>query len=89
MYSIIKDCFAGFGLTWEREKSPPLPTDKRVAGMAANPDPSLLALYFNLGRYLLITSSRPGSQPANLRASGTQNYVHLGVPTGLPTLTCR
>jgi alpha-L-fucosidase 2 len=35
--------------------------------MAANPDPSLLALYFNLGRYLLIASSRPGSQPANLQ----------------------
>jgi alpha-L-fucosidase 2 len=47
--------------------SPALPTDKRVTGMAANPDPSLLALYFNLGRYLLITSSRPGTQPANLQ----------------------
>ena len=43
------------------------PTDKRVAEMATNPDPSLLALYFNLGRYLLITSSRPGTQPANLQ----------------------
>ena len=51
----------------EERNVPPLPTDKRVAGMAANPDPSLLALYFNLGRYLLITSSRPGSQPANLQ----------------------
>jgi len=45
----------------------PLPTDQRVTGMATNPDPSLLALYFNLGRYLLITSSRPGTQPANLQ----------------------
>jgi alpha-L-fucosidase 2 len=47
------------------------PTDKRVsgfeAGVGANPDPSLLALYFNLGRYFLITSSRPGTQPANLQ----------------------
>ena len=51
----------------EEKNSPPLPTDKRVAGMAANPDPSLLALYFNLGRYLLIASSRPGGQPANLQ----------------------
>ena len=50
------------------ERNPPrLPTDKRVTGIAANPDPSLLALYFNLGRYLLITSSRPGTQPANLQ----------------------
>jgi alpha-L-fucosidase 2 len=45
----------------------PLPTDQRVTGMATNPDPSLLALYFNLGRYLLIASSRPGTQPANLQ----------------------
>jgi alpha-L-fucosidase 2 len=44
-----------------------LPTDERVITMAINPDPSLLALYFNLGRYLLITSSRPGTQPANLQ----------------------
>jgi alpha-L-fucosidase 2 len=51
----------------EEKSSPPLPTDKRVASMAANPDPSLLALYFNLGRYLLIASSRPGTQPANLQ----------------------
>jgi len=51
----------------EEKNSPPLPTDKRVTGMAAHPDPSLLALYFNLGRYLLITSSRPGCQPANLQ----------------------
>jgi alpha-L-fucosidase 2 len=51
----------------QEKNSPPLPTDQRVTAMAANPDPSLLALYFNLGRYLLITSSRPGSQPANLQ----------------------
>ena len=44
-----------------------VPTDKRVTGFEANPDPALLALYFNLGRYLLITSSRPGTQPANLQ----------------------
>ena len=35
-------------------------------------DPSLLALYFQYGRYLLISSSRPGSQPANLQ--GIWNY---------------
>ena len=37
-----------------------------------NPDPSLLALYFQFGRYLLISSSRPGTQPANLQ--GIWNY---------------
>ena len=43
------------------------PTDMRLAGFAANPDPSLLALYFHYGRYLLISSSRPGTQAANLQ----------------------
>ena len=45
----------------------PLPTDARLADFAVHPDPALLALYFNYGRYLLISSSRPGSQPANLQ----------------------
>lgn len=48
------------------------PTDQRVRSFASNPDPSLLALYFQYGRYLLISSSRPGSQPANLQ--GIWNY---------------
>ncbi len=43
------------------------PTDERVRQYPAAPDPSLLALYFQFGRYLLIASSRPGSQPANLQ----------------------
>jgi len=44
-----------------------LPTDKRLSAFIDQPDPSLLALYFHLGRYLLISSSRPGCQPANLQ----------------------
>jgi alpha-L-fucosidase 2 len=44
-----------------------LATDKRVEAFGERPDPSLLVLVFNLGRYLLISSSRPGSQPANLQ----------------------
>ncbi len=42
-------------------------TDVRRAGFAKESDPSLLALYFNYGRYLLIASSRRGTQPANLQ----------------------
>jgi len=49
-----------------------MPTDERLANFAAAPDPALLALYFNYGRYLLISSSRPGTQPANLQ--GIWNY---------------
>ncbi|HEX6463337.1 MAG TPA: glycoside hydrolase family 95 protein, partial [Vicinamibacterales bacterium] len=43
------------------------PTDERIRGFAAGGDPGLAALYFQYGRYLLIASSRPGSQPANLQ----------------------
>jgi len=49
------------------ETSAPKPTNLRVEGFAENPDPALLALYFHFGRYLLIASSRPGTQPANLQ----------------------
>ncbi len=44
-----------------------LPTDQRPAKFLAGDDPHLAALYFQYGRYLLISSSRPGSQPANLQ----------------------
>jgi alpha-L-fucosidase 2 len=44
-----------------------LPTDQRVGGFAGGGDPGLAALYFQYGRYLLISSSRAGSQPANLQ----------------------
>ena len=39
----------------------------RLKNVAQQPDPQLAALYFQYGRYLLITSSRPGDQPANLQ----------------------
>jgi len=43
-----------------------LPTDERVARFGAN-DPQLVSLHFQYGRYLLISSSRPGTQPPNLQ----------------------
>ncbi|KAA5542981.1 glycosyl hydrolase family 95 catalytic domain-containing protein [Adhaeribacter rhizoryzae] len=44
------------------------PTDARVKAMqAGNVDPHLLQLYYQFGRYLLISSSRPGGLPANLQ----------------------
>lgn len=46
----------------------PLPTPKRLVGFAKGAaDPALAALYFNFGRYLLISSSRPGGLPGNLQ----------------------
>jgi alpha-L-fucosidase 2 len=44
-----------------------LPTDERIRNFGKEPDPALAALYFQYGRYLLMASSRPGSQPANLQ----------------------
>lgn len=43
------------------------PTDERIAKFNSQHDPQLAALYFQYGRYLLISSSRSGSQPANLQ----------------------
>ncbi|MDC6387452.1 glycoside hydrolase family 95 protein [Maribacter sp. PR1] len=44
-----------------------LPTDERLANFRNTNDPSFVALYFQYGRYLLISSSQPGGQPANLQ----------------------
>lgn len=43
------------------------PTDQRLASYPSDRDPNLVALVFQYGRYLLISSSRPGDQPANLQ----------------------
>ena len=42
-------------------------TDKRLSEVGNKLDPSLPVLHFQFGRYLLISSSRPGTQPANLQ----------------------
>ena len=44
-----------------------LPTDKRLANFRNVLDPSFVTLYYQYGRYLLISSSQPGGQPANLQ----------------------
>ena len=44
-----------------------LPTDERLAKFDGANDPDLAALVFQFGRYLLISSSRAGTQPANLQ----------------------
>ncbi len=43
------------------------PTDERLSSFTKDEDPSLISLLFQYGRYLLISSSRPGTQPANLQ----------------------
>lgn len=51
------------GYTFQADK----PTDVRVKEFAVSDDPQLISLYFQYGRYLLISSSQPGGQPANLQ----------------------
>ena len=49
-------------------KAAALPTPARLQAMAdGDDDPGLVELYFHFGRYLLISSSRPGGLPANLQ----------------------
>jgi alpha-L-fucosidase 2 len=44
-----------------------LPTDQRIKAFGDGDDPQLATLYYQFGRYLMIASSRPGTQPANLQ----------------------
>ena len=44
-----------------------LTTEKRLEKFTGSTDWGMVALLFNYGRYLLISSSQPGSQPANLQ----------------------
>lgn len=43
------------------------PTDERLRKFNSVYDPQLVSLYFQYGRYLLISSSQPGGQPATLQ----------------------
>lgn len=50
-----------------------LPTNERVMKIQTSPDPSLSALSYQFGRYLMIASSRPGTEPANLQGIWNDN----------------
>lgn len=62
------------------------PTAERVKNYQPGGDPSLAALYFQFGRYLLIASSRPGGQPANLQ--GLWNHATRPPWSANWTLNC-
>lgn len=51
----------------QRSATAQIPTDERIRNFAQRSDPALAALLYQFGRYLLISSSRPGGQPANLQ----------------------
>jgi alpha-L-fucosidase 2 len=50
-----------------------LPTDERLKNFRNTNDPGLVSLYFQYGRYLLISASQPGGQPANLQGIWNKN----------------
>lgn len=59
--------FESFDLNIPAGKNAALPTNERIRQFNMHDDPSLLSLFVQYGRYLLISSSRPGGQPANLQ----------------------
>jgi alpha-L-fucosidase 2 len=62
--------FRRVDLSLGRSARADLPTDQRLQSLKRDglqSDPDLAALYFQYGRYLLISSSRAGGQPANLQ----------------------
>jgi len=50
-------------------------TDKRIRDFSKSTDPELVSMYYQFGRYLLISSSQPGGQVANLQGiwNGSNN----------------
>ncbi|XEC96114.1 glycoside hydrolase N-terminal domain-containing protein [Paenibacillus tarimensis] len=53
-----------------------LPTDSRLQRFREGAkDPGLISLYFQFGRYLLMASSRPGSNPANLQGIWNESFT--------------
>lgn len=62
-----QNLFRRVSLDLGRSDSMKFPTDARIQHFAEGNDPQLAALYYQFGRYLLISSSRPGGQPANLQ----------------------
>jgi alpha-L-fucosidase 2 len=65
-----QNLFRRVSLDLGRTSTADLPTDARQAALkdaSLEKDPALATLHFQYGRYLLIASSRPGTQPANLQ----------------------
>ncbi|MBR6178509.1 MAG: glycoside hydrolase family 95 protein [Bacteroidales bacterium] len=62
-----KQQFDRVKLTLPKDESSKLPTDVRLENFNKNTDEDLVALMFQYGRYLLISSSQPGGQAANLQ----------------------
>ena len=62
-----KSFFERVTLTLPSTQNSFLPTDERLKKFATEADPQMASLCYQFGRYLLISSSRVGTQPANLQ----------------------
>ena len=62
-----KDQYDRVALELPAGQNASLPTDRRLKAFSGSDDMGMVALMFNYGRYLLISSSQPGGQPANLQ----------------------
>ena len=68
-----KKYFSRVSLNLRNTDNSYLPTTERVDKIQTAPDPSLAALSYQFGRYLMIASSRPGTEPANLQGIWNDN----------------
>lgn len=65
--SKYKEQYNRVSLSLPKSENSYLETDKRLAAFKGGSDMDMVALMFQYGRYLLISSSQPGGQPANLQ----------------------
>ncbi len=80
--SVRKDAAADHGAFMKRcvislpgSPNSHLPTPERMRRAMKTPDPALSALYFQLGRHLMVSGSRPDSQlPTNLQGIWAEEY---------------
>jgi alpha-L-fucosidase 2 len=80
-YSAIKDAsvkdyksfFDRVAIKLPETKNSFIPTDERMKKFSVESDPQLASLSYQFGRYLLISSSRAGTQPANLQGIWNNN----------------
>ncbi len=65
--AVYKKYFDRVSLNLGSSSSESLPTDTRLENFRDANDPSFVTLYYQFGRYLLISSSQPGGQASNLQ----------------------
>jgi len=65
--SAFRKYFDRMSLDLGTSEAAKLPTDIRIRDFKNSIDPELVSMYFQFGRYLLISCSQPGGQPANLQ----------------------